>query len=526
MFLNNEVISMKSICLETDQISKRFGGVVALRDGSIVIRSGEVLALVGANGSGKSTLAKIITGVLSQDSGQISYQQTPVQYHNPMAAQKAGITAVYQELSLVPSLTVSQNIWLANEPLTKFGFVDDRAMNTRTQELLKLFEGTFQKSLHPEAIVSTLPSDEKQIVEILKALSRNPEVLILDEATASLDSNQVSRLFTLIEQLKNKNKALVFVSHRMDEIFQIADRAVVLRNGQTVGEVRVSETSENDIVYMMIGSEEGLIKETATQFDDTRKEIVLDVDNIRNWQLAGVSFSVKQGELVGIGGLRGQGQSTLLHTLFGNSPYTGNISIFGNNINFKHPQDAMRQGIALIPGDRASEGLLLMRSILENFHLPNWRTYGTSLLNINRAQQDAMIVSNQLNLIMDSLDSPVSSLSGGNAQKVVIGKWLMRNPELLLLDDPTKGVDVGTKSEFYRLLKQLIERGTTILFYSSDDQELLNLCDRILVMQDGAIKADLSGDMLTESNLVSMSMGAISNSNNNKEIKNAWNKEI
>jgi ribose transport system ATP-binding protein len=511
---------MKPICLKTDQITKHFGGVVALSDGSINIRSGEVLALVGSNGSGKSTLTKIITGVLSQDNGQITYKDALVQYHNPMAAQKAGVMAVYQELSLVPSLTVAQNIWLANEPLRKSGFIDNRTMIDKTHELLKLFEGTYQQSLHPEAIVESLPPDEKQIVEIIKALSREPEVLILDEATASLDSNQVSCLFTLIDQLKNENKGLVFVSHRMDEIFRVADRAVVLRNGKTVGEVIISETSEDEIVYMMVGSEEGINEDTSGKDSFFAEETVLAVDNIKNQKLAGVSFSVNRGELVGIGGLRGQGQSTLLHTLFGNNSYSGNITIFGKNIDFKHPKDAMRQGIALIPGDRASEGLLLIRSILENFHLPNWQSYGTPLLNINKAHEDATRVSNQLNLIMDSLESPVSSLSGGNAQKVVIGKWLLRNPELLLLDDPTKGVDVGTKTEFYKLLNQLIERGTTILFYSSDDQELLDLCKRILVMQDGAIKADLSGDMLTESNLVSTSMGAMTNSNN-EEKKNA-----
>ena len=505
---------MKSICLSTEQIKKRFGGVHALRDGSINIRSGEVLALVGANGSGKSTLTKIITGVLSQDDGQITYHNEPVQYTNPMSAQKAGIMAVYQELSLVPSLTVSQNIWLANESLTKSGFIDDETMNTKTQELLKIFEGTYQSSLHPEAFVRTLPSDEKQIVEILKAVSRDPEVLILDEATASLDSEQVSCLFQLVERLKNENKGLVFVSHRMDEIFRIADRAVVLRNGKTVGDVEVSNTSEEEIVFMMVGSEEGIAKNSSYQYDPSENEIVLDVNHIKTDKLAGVSFTVNRGELVGLGGLRGQGQSTLLHTLFGNNPYEGEITIFGKQIDFRHPKDAMHQGVALIPGDRATEGLLLLRSILENFHLPNWRAYGKPLLNINKAKQDAMEISNQLNLVMDSLESPVSSLSGGNAQKVVIGKWLLRDPELLLLDDPTKGVDVGTKAEFYRLLSQLIERGATILFYSSDSQELLDLCGRVLVMQDGMIKADLSGESLTESNLVSTSMGAATTSNN------------
>ncbi len=511
---------MSEFCLKTNKIEKHFGGVVALRDGSINVRSGEVLALVGANGSGKSTLTKIITGVLSQDSGHITYHDAQVQYNNPMTAQKMGIMAVYQELSLVPSLTVAQNIWLANEPRTNAGFIDDRKMIDQTAELLKLFEGTYQPSLHPEAYVRDLPPDERQIVEILKAYSRYPEVLILDEATASLDSKQVSCLFNLIQQLKDHNKSLVFVSHRMDEIFRIADRAVVLRNGTSVGEVVIAETTENEIVNMMVGSEEKLTSNAKRARVKVGEETILMVKDVTNDRLNRVSFSVRQGELVGIGGLRGQGQSALLHTLFGNDHFTGEITLFGENLKFTHPKEAMNHSIALIPGDRATEGLLLQRSIFENFHLPNWHKYARPLLHLKKARKDAQRISNQLNLVMESLESPVSNLSGGNAQKVVIGKWLLRDPKLLLLDDPTKGVDVGTKAEFYNLLNRLQEQGTTILFYSSDEKELLDLSERVLVMQDGAVKADLSGDQLTESNLIYHSMGA-SNNNLPKESLHA-----
>jgi len=280
----------------------------------------------------------------------------------------------------------------------------------------------------------------------------------------------------------------------------------------------VSESSEGQIVFMMVGSEQDFGKEPDTRNSNTHMETVLDINNIKNDKLAGVSFDVKKGELVGIGGLRGQGQSNLLHTLFGNNTYSGDITIFGKTIDFNHPSDAMKQDIALIPGDRATEGLLLLRSIVENFHLPNWRAYGRPLLNINQAKEDAKTASEQLNLVMDSLDSPASSLSGGNAQKVVIGKWLLRKPKLLLLDDPTKGVDVGTKAEFYKLLHQLVAEGTTILFYSSDDQELLSLCQRILVMHDGTIKADLSGESLSEANLVSASMGSTSHNNSKGNV--------
>jgi ribose transport system ATP-binding protein len=307
----------------------------------------------------------------------------------------------------------------------------------------------------------------------------------------------------------------------MDEIFRIADRAVVLRNGVSVGEVVISESSEDEIVKMMVGNDEGLTKDFSSGIDVSDKETILVVENVENDRLSGVSFNIKQGELVGLGGLRGQGQSSLLHTLFGNNYYTGSVTLNGKSLSFSHPKEAMEHGIALIPGDRATEGLLLLRSIFENFHLPNWAKYSRPLLNMKRAYRDAQRVSDQLNLVMESLDSPVSNLSGGNAQKVVIGKWLLRDPKLLLLDDPTKGVDVGTKSEFYKLLARLQESGTTILFYSSDEQELLDLCERVLVMQDGKIKADLSGDALTEANLVFHSMGVSNNHNHHEERTHA-----
>lgn len=504
--------------MEAKNVTKHFGGVHALRDGTLSVHSGEVLALVGANGSGKSTLAKIITGVISKDTGQIVYNSDEVEFHNPLSAKEAGINAVYQELSLVPSMTVAENIWLTHEPLTRFGQVDTRKIVEDTRKLLQLFEGTYQSTLRPRAIVDSLPPDEKQIVEILKAISRSPDVLILDEATASLDSRQVQCLFNLINEWKNENMALIFVSHRMDEIFRIADRAVVLRNGVSVGDVTIADSSENEIVSLMVGHDSGLGRTDRIEVK-IADETALEAENLTSNVLVGVSFTIKKGELVGIGGLRGQGQSDLLHTLFGNHYYDGEIKLFGKKLEAHHPRAAMEKGIALVPGDRSTQGLLLMRSIFENLHLPNWKAYGTPL-KMKKATADATEVSKKLNMIMESLESPVSSLSGGNAQKVVIGKWLLRNPNILLLDDPTKGVDVGTKTEFYNLLDRLSTAGTTILFYSSDDEELIYLCPRILVMQDGSIKADLSGDTLTKANLVSTSMGASINSSNNKGSDN------
>jgi ribose transport system ATP-binding protein len=291
----------------------------------------------------------------------------------------------------------------------------------------------------------------------------------------------------------------------MEEIFRIADRYTVLRNGKTVGAGQIKDVNEKDLVKLMVNKESIFsFARAGRQQDD--KPVRLAVDDLQTRTLRGVSFKAKQGELVGIGGLQGQGQRDLLLSLFGDIPFTGNVRYDGKPVHFRHPRQAMKSGLALVPGDRAREGLLYIRSILENLQLPSWSRYGLPL-KISKAKQDAEQVGASLNLKMASLAEPVSSLSGGNAQKVVIGKWLMRQPGLLLLDDPTKGVDVGTKAEFYALLTKLCDEGKTILFYSSDDEELVGLCDRVLVLHDGRIKTELTGDVLTKENLISASLG-------------------
>jgi ribose transport system ATP-binding protein len=315
-------------------------------------------------------------------------------------------------------------------------------------------------------------------------------------------------LFELVQKWKDQGKAIVFVSHRMEEIFRIADRYSVLRNGKTVGEGNIKDVDEKQLVKLMIEKESvlGFLRGEARSEEKAAGEATLEVENLSNDGLKGVSFKVHRGELLGIGGLRGQGQRHLLHSLFGDMPYLGTIKLAGKELHFKHPRDAMRNGFALVPGDRAKEGLLYIRSILDNLLIPSWKRYGMPL-RIGKAKSDAAQTGSNLNLKMAGLDEPVSSLSGGNAQKVVIGKWLMREPQVLLLDDPTKGVDVGTKAEFYALLTRLSEAGKTIIFYSSDDEELIGLCDRVLVMHDGMIRTELAGHSLTKENLIAASLG-------------------
>ena len=494
--------------LSAQKIVKHYGGVVALSDGNLDVHAHEVVALVGANGSGKSTMSKVINGVVVLDGGQLLLDGTPIHFSSPQAAKNVGISTVFQELSLIPQMTVAENIWLTREPLNQFGVVDRKAIKARTEELLALFEGTFKTNLDPDSSVTSLPPDEKQIIEILKAISFDPWLVILDEATASLDSRQVQRLFELVTKWKGQGKAIVFVSHRMEEIFRIADKFTVLRNGRTVGAGNIKDIDENQLVKLMIEKESvlGFLRGEAKSEEKIEREISLEAENLTTEQLRGVSFKIRKGELVGIGGLRGQGQRHLLHSLFGDIPYAGAVKLLGKEVHFKHPREAMRSGFALVPGDRAKEGLLYIRSILDNLLLPSWRRYSLPL-KVNQARKDAIQTGSSLNLKMAGLDEPVSSLSGGNAQKVVIGKWLMRDPQVLLLDDPTKGVDVGTKAEFYALLNRLSDQGKTILFYSSDDEELIGLCDRVLVVHDGMIRTELSGKTLTKQNLIAASLG-------------------
>lgn len=498
-----------SVSLSAQHIVKHYGGVVALSDGNLDVQSGEIVALIGANGSGKSTMSKVINGVVVLDGGQLLLDDNPIQFSSPQAAKDMGIATVFQELSLIPQMTVADNIWLTREPKKSLGIVNKQAVNRKTEELLSLFEGTYKTALSPEVSVANLPPDERQIIEILKAISFDPRMIILDEATASLDSRQVQRLFELINRWKEQGKAIIFVSHRMEEILRIADRYTVLRNGETVGTGNIQDVDEKELVQLMVKTDSPATfsrTRLETDLEAPGKPVCLEVNDLRAGALNGVDLRVQEGELVGLGGLQGQGQRDLLLALFGNIRFTGDISYQGQNVHFRHPREAMKKGLALVPGDRAREGLLYIRSILENLLLPSWKNYGLPL-RIGKSKNDAARIGKSLNLIMAGLGEPVSSLSGGNAQKVVIGKWLMREPTLLLLDDPTKGVDVGTKSEFYTLLNQLCEESKTILFYSSDDEELIGLCDRVLVLHDGLISAELKGDTLNKENLIAASMG-------------------
>ena len=341
---------MMNVTLSATNIVKRYGGVVALSDGNLEIQSGKVLALVGANGSGKSTFSKVINGVVVLDGGQLLLDGEPVHFSSPQAAKDMGISTVFQELSLIPQMTIADNIWLTREPLHPFGVVNRKLVYQKTEELLALFKGTYKTDLQPEDTVAALPPDERQIIEILKAVSYNPRILILDEATASLDSRQVQRLFELVRKWKDEGKAIIFVSHRMEEIFQIADRYVVLRNGKTVGQGNISEVNEQELVKLMIKSESVVefVSRGAKQ-NAGDQPVCIEIKDLQTKTLKGVSLTAHKGELVGLGGLQGQGQRDLLLALFGDIPSKGNIKLFNEKVSFRHPRQAMKKGLSLVP---------------------------------------------------------------------------------------------------------------------------------------------------------------------------------
>ena len=502
--------SKSKILLEASHLTKRYGATTALLEAAFELRSGEVHALLGANGSGKSTLAKIVAGLVAPDAGVLHLHSEQVSFRSPFQARAAGIAVVYQELSLVPDLSVEANIWLGHEPFGAWGQVNRVQSRDRTLELLALFHGVVGEKFAPDSLAGALSANERQLLEILKALSLKPKILILDEATASLDARQVERVFELVRDLKLKGLGVVIVTHRMDEIFQIADRATVLRNGSVVGRLNVRETSREALVDLIIGDTAKVLTEEIKHHAKSTLPTILKLETEHSGKLCDLKLELSPGEIVGLGGLQGQGQTELLLTLFGALPLkSGVLTLQNTTRRFLHPWDAMEAGVAFVPGDRNREGLLASRSIFENFLLPALNQFKSGgFLKLEAARNAALTMGEKLKLKFGTLEHPMTSLSGGNAQKVVLGKWLLRQPKVLLLDDPTKGIDVGAKAEFYKLLAELRDSGLAVLFYSSDDDELLNLCDRVLVMLEGRITAELMGEQLTHSNLVRSSLGA------------------
>lgn len=487
--------------LHVTGVVKRYDNVTALKGADFQLRAGEVHVLLGANGSGKSTMSKIVVGTVRPDTGRIVLDSGPYDPHGPQDARRQGIAVVYQELSLVPTLTVSQNIHLGLHGARAL-FQHRDEMNSRTDGLLRQFQGVIDASrCRADAFAGDLPSDEQQIVEILKALALQPRILILDEATASLHGNQVERLFQIVSTMKAAGCAVVFISHRMEEVFRIGDRATVLRNGETVGTFPLPDTPRQELLAAMVGS--SVAKSTVAGVGAQRVESMtqqqnaLEVENLCAPGVAGVSFSVRKGEVLGLSGLQGQGQSELLLAIFGASEMTaGAVHINGTAVRLRHPAEAVRNGVAYVTGDRKGMGIFPSRSILENIVLSGLRQRRSEIFAVRTLTNWVNGVVERLSIVCSGLRARIVELSGGNQQKVIIGRGLLIEPRVLLMDDPTKGVDIKTKNELYDLVAQMCETGMAVIWNSSEDRELLDAAHRVLVLREGRVAAELKGDKL------------------------------
>jgi len=500
--------------LRMEGISKRYGGVRALEAAHLACARGRIHAVLGENGAGKSTLLKIAAGVVKPDTGTIELDGAPIALAGPAAARRLGIASVFQELSLLPDLTVADNIGISDPP-TKWGLIDHRAQRRLAEAALARVGAT---DIHPLARVRDLPLSRRQLVEIAKALARDPKILLLDEATSALTAADVASVFRVLQKLRDHGLAIVFISHRMTEIAELADDCSVYRNGRHVSTFVAGSKAPTEIIEMMIGRDYSSVFPSRSPrspgppgppgpVERSSDPPVLKVTNL-SWagRLRNIDFEIRPGEVVGLGGLDGQGQRDLLLALFGAlTGVRGSVAVNGVNVTLSSPQSTQLRGggIALIPEDRKTEGLMLPMSVRDNLSfaaLDQLSRFGF----IDQAAEQTAIASmiQLLRIRADGLDGPVAELSGGNQQKVVIGKWLMTRPQIILLNDPTRGIDVGTKQELYQLLHTLAADGAALLFYSTDYAELIGCCDRVLILYDGAIVRVLEGDAISEHNIV------------------------
>jgi ribose transport system ATP-binding protein len=489
-------------------ISKRYGGVHALEKADLEVQAGRVHAILGENGAGKSTLIKVMSGVVAPDKGRMLLEGREVSFPDPAAANAAGIVCIFQELSLIPDLSVADNI-IASNPPGRFGLIDRKAQRLLAEAALARAGG---EDIHPMAQVKDLSLSRRQVIEIAKALARKPRVLILDEATSALAATDVKRIFDVLRRLRAEGIALLYISHRMHEIAELADDCSVFRNGRRIATYKAGTKSDNEVVEMMIGREYSHVFPPKAAVQPTLDEVpVIEARNL-SWppRFKDISFSVRSGEVVGLGGLDGQGQRELLLALFGVlRGVGGQILVNGKPVKIGSPRAAKAGGIemALIPEDRKTEGLMLQMSVRDNLSfvaLSELAKFGIIDRDAERKAVDEMI--RLLAVRTDGVTIPASSLSGGNQQKLVIAKWLMRKPRIILLNDPTRGIDVGTKQEIYHLLRQLADAGAAIVLYSTDYDELIGCCDKVLVLYDGAVKRVLTGAEITERALISSAL--------------------
>ncbi len=492
---------MSEVLIKMEGIEKRFPGVLALDQASFELRAGEVHALVGENGAGKSTLMKIIGGIYSKNSGHLYVNGKEVEVENPRMAQELGISIIHQELNLMPHLTIAKNIFIGREPREKISFmVDDKKTN---KEAKRLFE-MLNLDLDPNTKVTDLTVAKQQMVEIAKALSFNAKVLIMDEPTAALTDSEIEDLFSIIRQLRDNGVGIIHISHRLEELKLIADRVTVMRDGRIIDTLTIEETSKDKIISLMVGR---TIYEAEPELpENPSDEVVLEVRNLnRGKVLKDVSFELKKGEIVGFAGLMGAGRTEVARAIFGADNFdSGEIYIKGQKVQIKTPKDAVSHGVGYLSEDRKRYGLALGMDITENTVMASMKKFLSQSiwLDFKKSIAKTKEMIKALNTKTPKITQKVKFLSGGNQQKVVIGKWLTADTDILIFDEPTRGIDVGAKSEIYKLLNDLVERGKSIIMISSELPEILRMSHRVVVMCEGRITGVLSAKEMTQEKIM------------------------
>ncbi|HEY4020944.1 MAG TPA: sugar ABC transporter ATP-binding protein [Pseudonocardiaceae bacterium] len=492
------------VALRMQTVSKSFGSVHALREVSVEFRSGEVTALMGENGAGKSTLLKVLIGALAIDGGGVELDGAAVRFADPTASRAAGVRVVAQEPEIIPQVSVAENIYVGALPARGRVFRRSEVV-AKAAELITRYG--FGQVLHPEALGARLTPAQRQLVEILRALTERPRVIAFDEPTSSLSDNEVDLLFALIRQLSEQGVAVIYVSHRIKEVFTLCDRVAVLRDGSHVGTRAIGDLTESQLIKMMVGRDlSSLYHDEVARPEPGR--LVLDVRGLCSADVQEVSLQVRAGEIVGLAGLIGAGRSELVKALVGAEPVTGgSVSFLGKARRFRSPRDAVRAGIGLAPEERKAEALFLQRSVRENTATAIYdQIRRFRVINRKLERQTVARFLERLRVRTPSQEHVVGNLSGGNQQKVVLARWLARNPALLILDEPTRGVDVGAKSEIYAIVHELASAGIAILMVSSELPEMLGLADRILVMQNGRITGELPRAEATEEGVLALAM--------------------
>lgn len=487
--------------LEVDGVRKAFPGVLALDGVSMKLRAGSVHALMGENGAGKSTLMKIIAGLYQPDSGVIRLRGQACRRESPLDALQQGIAMIHQELHLMPSMTVAENIWIGREPLTRLGLVDHRALGRRTVELL----ARLSIELHPDERICELTIAGRQMVEIARAVSHDSEILIMDEPTSTLTEREVDHLFRIIVGLKARGRAIVYITHKINEVFRIADEVSVLRDGCMVGSDTIDQLDRDRLITMMVGRE---MSQLFPKDNIPAGRVALSVRHLSlNGVFSDVSFDVQAGEIFGIAGLVGSRRTEVAETLFGLTPATsGEILIDGVPVHVDSPATAIRHGMALLTEDRKTSGLFLPLSVQGNMEVAvlNGRFMKRGFVKQKMLLAACGRMADTLRVKTPDLSEPIQNLSGGNQQKVVVGRWLLTSPRILILDEPTRGIDVGAKAEIHRLISNLAAGGTAVVMISSEMPEILGMSDRVMVMREGRVAGALDRQQANQVDLMKL----------------------